>query len=172
VSAFRYLSSNPPWPEGRQIAVVSSSAASFEWRSLVHDVALAAHPGGHSFSVAEHCPRDDGNALERKAFLYRQADGVGGYLCLADKIIRGYREDSARYREGVVAERVTKPCVLVVWVAVPLRRQGIARQLVDAAAQYSGVPPSDLAWTEPFTDRGYLLARSVAPDGFCVADYG
>jgi hypothetical protein len=39
-----------------------------------------------------------------------------------------------------------------------------ARQLVDAAAQYSDVTPSGLTRAEPFTGSGYLLARSVAPD--------
>jgi len=29
-----------------------------------------------------------------------------------------------------------------------------------------------LAWAEPFTDSGYLLARSVATNGMWIADYG
>jgi hypothetical protein len=28
-----------------------------------------------------------------------------------------------------------------------------------------------LAWAEPFTDNGYLLARSMAPNGMWIADY-
>jgi hypothetical protein len=48
--------------------------------------------------------------------------------------------------------------------------QGIARQLVDAAARHVGVTPSGLAWAEPFTDGGYHLAHSVASDGLWI-DY-
>jgi GNAT superfamily N-acetyltransferase len=57
---------------------------------------------------------------------------------------------------------------MIVWVDAQLRRHGVARQLVDAAARHVGVPPSGLAWAEPFTD--YRLAQSIAPDGF-PADY-
>ncbi len=31
--------------------------------------------------------------------------------------------------------------------------------------------PSGLAWAEPFTDKGYLLAQSIVPDGLWIADY-
>jgi hypothetical protein len=92
---------------------------------------------------------------------------VCGYLALADKLVTGYREPSARYRKAVAAERVARPCVLVVWVA----RCGIARRLVDAVARHCETTASDLAWAEPFTDNGYLLARSVSPDGMWIADY-
>ena len=60
---------------------------------------------------------------------------------------------------------------MIVWVDAQLRRHGVARQLVNAAARHVSVPPSGLAWAEPFTDRGYLLAQSIAPDGFQIADY-
>jgi hypothetical protein len=56
-------------------------------------------------------------------------------------------------------------------VALETRRHGVARQLVDAAARDSGISASTLAWAEPFTDSGYLLARSVAPSGMWIADY-
>ena len=60
---------------------------------------------------------------------------------------------------------------MVVWVAVQLRRHGIARRLVDAAARHAGVTLSGLGWAEPFTDSGYLLAQSISPDGLRIADY-
>lgn len=96
---------------------------------------------------------------------------VCGYLCLASQFVTGHRSPSAGYRLATDAERVIRPCTMVVWVGTRLRRQGVARQLVDAAAQHAGVAPSGLAWAEPFTDSGYHLAHSVAPDGLLIADY-
>jgi GNAT superfamily N-acetyltransferase len=60
---------------------------------------------------------------------------------------------------------------MIVWVAVELRGRGVARQLVNAAARHAGVTPSSLAWAEPFTDSGYLLAQSITPDGLWITDY-
>lgn len=57
------------------------------------------------------------------------------------------------------------------WVAPAVRRRGAARELVEAAAQHSGVTASSLSWAEPFTDSGYLFARSVTPNGMWIADY-
>ncbi len=79
-----------------------------------------------------------------------------------DPVLRLPRK--ATSRDGVKAG-------LVVWVDAQLRRHGVARQLVDAAARHTGFTPSGLAWAEPFTDSGYLLAQSIAPDGLWIADY-
>jgi ESCO1/2 acetyl-transferase len=60
---------------------------------------------------------------------------------------------------------------MVVWVDIQVRRQGVARQLVDAAARHAGVALSGLAWAEPFTDNSYDLAHSVTPDSLWIVDY-
>jgi hypothetical protein len=161
---------NPPWPAKRTIAIVSSDGSSLGWRTLAHQVVAIFQAGGHSFPLAENASGSRGGP-RRKAFLYRLADQVCGCLVLADKTVTGYREASARYCEAVAAERVIRPCVLTVWVAPEVRRRGAARQLVEEAAQHSGVTVSSLSWAEPFTDSGYLFARSVTPNGMWIADY-
>jgi hypothetical protein len=163
---------DPPWPESRTIAVVASRDAPLGWRRLAHEVSAQAQPGGHSFPLAERPLGPDGDEGDKTAFLYRHGHGVCGYLCLASRLTTGYRSPSAGYRDAVDAERVSRPCIMVVWVDAQLRRQGIGRQLVGAAAGDAGVTPSDLAWAEPFTDRGYLLAQSITPDRLWIADYG
>ena len=160
---------DPPWPDALKIAVVSSIDAALQWRRFAHEVAAVVQPGGDSFPLAERSPARDGTQPDRTAFLYRHADRACGYLCLANRVITGYRLPSARFRHATEAERVIGPCVMVVWVDAQLRRRGVAQQLVDAAAQHVGVTPSSLAWAEPFTDSGYLLAQSIAPDGFRCA---
>lgn len=95
-----------------------------------------------------------------------------GYLALADKTVTGYREPSALFRAADAGERVSRPCILMVWVASARRRRSVARQLVGAAARDCGVTAAALAWAEPFTDSGYLLASSMAPNGIWIADYG
>jgi GNAT superfamily N-acetyltransferase len=161
---------DPPWPDARKIAVVNSQDAPLGWHMFAHEVAAAAQPGGHSFP-AEQFPDHDGADRGRTAFLYRHADLACGYLCLVSRLVTGHRSLSAGYRLATDAERVVRPCIMVVWVDVRLRRQGVARQLLDAAARHAGVAPSGLAWAEPFTDSGYHLAHSIAPDGLWIADY-
>jgi hypothetical protein len=162
---------DPPWPDALTIAVVTSRDARLGWRRFAHEVAAAVQPGGHSFPLVERPPGRDDAKHDRTAFLYRHTDRACGYLCLAGRLVTGYRSPSAGYRHATDAERVIRPCVMVVWVAAQLRRQGAARQLVGAAARHAGVRPSGLAWAEPFTDSGYLLAQSIAPDGLWIGDY-
>ena len=83
----------------------------------------------------------------------------------------GCRSHAAGYRSATDAERVIRPCVMLVWVHGQLRRRGVGQQLVEAAARHADIGPSGLAWAEPFTDGGYLLAQSITPDGLWIADY-
>jgi GNAT superfamily N-acetyltransferase len=163
---------DPPWPVNLTMVVVSTDASPPGWRGLAHQVVAAFQSGGHSFPLAEGTPGGRGDP-GRKAFLYGHAGHAHarGCLVLADKTVTGYRDASAQYREAAAAERVTRPCVLVVCVTPELRRRGAARKLVEAAAQDSGVTAADLAWAEPFTDSGYLLVRSVTPNSMWIADY-
>jgi GNAT superfamily N-acetyltransferase len=120
---------------------------------------------------------------ERGAKVAKRHQAVSGYWHTQTTLARWCRtrsyldsaashgSPSAGYRLATDAERVVRPCIMVVWVDVRLRRQGIARQLVDAAARHASVTPSGLAWAEPFTDSGYHLAHSVAPHGLWIADY-
>jgi len=162
---------DPTWPESREIAVVIAQAASPGWRRLAHDAAAAAQPGGHSFPLGEPTRSHDGAADDRTAFLYRHEDRIGGYLCLANRLITGYRSPTTGYRPASDTERIIRPSILIVWVDTPLRSHGIARRLVIAAAQHADVVPSALGWGEPFTDNGYLLAQSIAPVGLWITDY-
>jgi hypothetical protein len=161
---------DPPWPDDAVIMVVTSRAAP-GWRSLAHQAAGAAQPGGHSFPLRGQLAVRGEAEDSRAAFLYRHADRVAGYRCLASKIVTGYRDPSSGFRPATDTERVIRPCVMVMWVDVQLRRHGVARQLVVAAARYANVRPAGLAWGEPFTDSGYLLAQSIVPDGLWIADY-
>jgi hypothetical protein len=150
--------------------VVPSDCSPLGWRTLAHRVAAVFRVGGDSFPLAEGVS-GSGDGSRRKAFLDRRVGQVCGCLVLADKAVTGCREVSARYREGAAAERVIRPCVLTVRVAPEVRRRGVARQLVAAEAQHSGVTMSSLSWAEPFTDSGYVLARSVTPNGMWIANY-
>jgi hypothetical protein len=162
---------DPPWLDALRIAVITSRDSPYEWRRFAHKVAIIAQPGGHSFPLAETPPGHGEAERDTTAFLYRHSDGVCGYLCLASMPVTGYRSPSAGYRHATDAERIIRPCIMIVWVDVQLRRHGAAQQLVQAAARHAGVTPSGLAWAEPFTDSGYLLAQSITPDGLWIADY-
>jgi hypothetical protein len=162
---------DPPWPDALKIAVVTARDAQPGWLRLAHEAATAVQPGGHSFPLAELPLGHDGTTRDRTAFLYRHGTAVCGYLCLASMLVTGHRSPSAGYRPATGAERLSRPCIMIIGVARQLRRNGVARQLVEAAARHAGVTPSGLAWAEPFTDSGYLLAQSIVPDGLWIADY-
>jgi GNAT superfamily N-acetyltransferase len=134
------------------------------WQPPLNPEVTRSHPWNDLQAVTAQ------NAAGQLSF-YSHADLVCGYLCLASRLVTGHRSPSAGYRLATDAERVIRPCIMVVWVDARLRRQGVARQLVDASARHAGVTPSGLAWAEPFTDSGYHLAQSVAPDGLWIADY-
>ena len=108
---------DPPWPEALKIVVVTSRNASLRWRGFAREVAAVAQHGGHSFPLTERPPGTGGGEHDRTALLYRHADWVCGYLCLAPRLITGYRSPSMGYRSATDAERVITPCVMVVWVA-------------------------------------------------------
>lgn len=119
-----------PWPDDAVIMVVTARAAP-GWRSLAHLAAAAAQPEGPAFPLEQRSAGRGRAEDGRAAFLYRHAGQVAGCLCLASKIVTGYRDPSAGYRPAAGTERVIRPCVLVVWVDVLLRRHGVARQLVS-----------------------------------------
>lgn len=106
---------DPPWPDDAVIMVVTSRAAP-GWRGLAHETAGAAQPGGHSFPLGGRPAGREGADDSGAAFLYRHTDRVAGYLCLASKIVTGYRDPLSGYRPATDTERVSRPCVMVVWV--------------------------------------------------------
>jgi GNAT superfamily N-acetyltransferase len=55
---------------------------------------------------------------------------------------------------------------MLVFTAFHWRRHGIAKALLDAAAEHTGAGLGGMSWTTPFTEAGTALARSCAgPDG-------
>jgi len=167
-SAVQIPALDPPWPDDAVIMVVTSRAAP-GWRSLAHQVAAAAQPGGNAAAPGEGPGGRNGADSVEAAFLYRHADRVAGYLALASRAVTGHRSPAAGDRQAAGAERAVRPCVTAVWVDEQLRRHGVARQLVAAAARYAHVAPAELAWGEPLTGSGYLLARSIAAGGVWIA---
>lgn len=84
-----------------------------------------------------------------------------GFLCLASRLTTVYRSPAKGYRQAIDAELVSRPWVMIVWVDAWLRRNGAARQLVDAVARHASRHLA-LRWAEPSTDSGYLLATPNA----------
>src|SRR6266704_2378234 len=98
---------DPPWPDSRQVAVVTSRDAPLGWCRFAHEVAAAAQPGGHSFPAAERSPVHDADH-DKTAFLYRYADLACGYLCLASRLVTGRRSPTEGYRPTTEGERVVR----------------------------------------------------------------
>ncbi|MEI7848891.1 MAG: GNAT family N-acetyltransferase [Chloroflexota bacterium] len=53
--------------------------------------------------------------------------------------------------------------ISMVWILPTNRRKGIATNLINAASRYLKVPVLDMACTNPFTEFGYPLAKTISP---------
>jgi len=151
------------WPSAA-IAVVTT-VSSIAWRRLAYELAQAARREGRydtaSFPVPLGRGRSDQDSVRTRALLYRHQDVTAGYLVLLDEPTAG--RYNLRTRQSTDAGRGTiRPTVGLVFVACHLRRAGIGRALVQAAAEQAHVTPAELAWWSPFTEDGAALARSVA----------
>jgi ribosomal protein S18 acetylase RimI-like enzyme len=54
--------------------------------------------------------------------------------------------------------------VSMVWTLPNNRRSGLATNLINAASRYLKVPVLEMAWTTPFTEFGYPLAKKISPN--------
>jgi hypothetical protein len=54
--------------------------------------------------------------------------------------------------------------IAMIWILENKRRKGYARQLINIAAEYVGNSVSEIAWSTPFTELGYPLAQTIAPN--------
>jgi GNAT superfamily N-acetyltransferase len=156
------------WPLGTLAVVTTASPA--RWRWLAYETAeVARRAGGYdaaSFPAPSGQRRPD--AENTRALLYRHGDAVAGYLVLVDAQTAG-RYDLATGQSTDAGAGEVRPTVGLVFVAYHLRRAGIGRALVQAAAERAHVAPSGLAWWSPFTDDGAALARAVGGQGVWVA---
>ncbi len=54
--------------------------------------------------------------------------------------------------------------IAMIWTLEKERRKGFAKQLVSIASKYVGTSVSEIAWSTPFTEFGYPLAKSISPN--------
>jgi|GEM_PF-3333841 len=54
--------------------------------------------------------------------------------------------------------------IAMVWTLPDRRRQGLATKLINVAYRYLNIPVLEMAWTTPFTEFGYPLAKKISPN--------
>ena len=153
------------WPPDT-IAVITT-ASPIAWRRLAYEIAqVARRAGGYDLaSFPAPLGRGSSDAENTRALLYCHGDVAAGYLALVDAPTAG-RYQLATRQHTTTGQGQVRPTVGLVFVAYHLRRGGIGRALIQAAAQHAHTTPADLAWWTPFTDASAALARSAAsPDG-------
>jgi len=54
--------------------------------------------------------------------------------------------------------------VSMAWTLPNNRRKGLATNMINTASRHLKVPVLEIAWTTPFTEFGYSLAKRIAPN--------
>jgi GNAT superfamily N-acetyltransferase len=85
------------------------------------------------------------------------------------------REDCERehqagrdYNPPMLSQDHARWTVIFVWTLPAMRRQAIARRLIEQAAQFAGIPIAELGWYTPFSETGETLVRNLCPDQYLV----
>lgn len=149
---------------GENIAVVTATSP-VRWRELAHKCALLPkRENGYdfaSFSVGDGTPSED----NLRAYLYRLEGRVVGFVSAIDTDVAQWRSfEPPKVRPQPTDGRL-RPVVNVIFTAHVWRRQGIAKELVEAIAADAELPVSEIAWNTPLSTAGSALARSTATDG-------
>jgi GNAT superfamily N-acetyltransferase len=153
------------WPPDT-ITVIATTGP-IAWRRLAYELAQVARRAGRYDFASFPAPIGRGrpDPQHTRALLYCHGDVVAGYLVLVDASTAGRYHLTGRQHTDTGRGQL-RPTVGLVFVAYHLRRGGIGRALLRAAAEHAAVAPTGLAWWTPFTDAGAALARSAAgPDG-------
>lgn len=146
------------------IAVVTPTSP-VRWRELAYKCALLPkRENGYdfaSFAVGDGTPSED----NLRAYLYRLEGRVVGFVSVFDTDVAQWRAfEPSKVRSQPTDGRL-RPVVNVIFTAHIWRRQGIAKELVEAIAADAELPVSEIAWNTPLSTAGSALAKSTSTDG-------
>lgn len=156
----------PSWT----IAAVPAGAAA-PWARLAHHAARLAQRDGRCDFPSFPAPGTgaaDGFATIR-ALLYRHGRRIRGYLAITASPAPAQLDPSGKITRIPDSQVTERTCVELIWTAFHWRRQGIAADLIRAAARHAGTTPAEIAWRTPFTSAGQALATSTAPGRIWLA---
>ncbi len=148
---------------GGNIAVVTATSP-LAWRKLAFQCALVPkRENGYdfaSFDVGDGEPSDE----NLRAYLYRVGGRVIGFVSVLDSSSQWWHEFDSEDEPELTANTI-RPVVNVIFTAQIWRRHGIAKELVEAIAKDSNITLTDVAWSGPFSESGYALAKRINPHG-------
>jgi GNAT superfamily N-acetyltransferase len=129
-------------------------------RHIAHRAArLFQRENGYDFAMFSQYPKDSHRPT---AYLWIEGGRAIGIAVLAESD-DGWGWFDERDAEGrghrTYVDR--RPMVAGIWVASAHRRQGIAKHLIERAADLERLPVDELIWGVPFSESGLALARSL-----------
>ncbi|MEP6571830.1 MAG: hypothetical protein ABJD11_04010 [Gemmatimonadota bacterium] len=108
-----------------------------------------------------------------RIFLARAADRAVGLAVLRPRVRWGWwswDDFDAEQRPSTPVAPLPSWTVELIWALPRAQQQGLARRLLDVAAQTVDQPISSFGWRRPFTPSGEAFVRRACPVGFWVPD--
>jgi hypothetical protein len=157
------------WASGSRSVRVVTTASPKRHRMIPQDLSEMASGEVQLMGVMWHADEDP---EDRDPHFYIGAEGnrAVSYVMLE----RRFRVASCSWQE--YDARIWHPLpddhgvwsVSMAWVSYNNRQMGWARRTLEAGLVHLAVRRDRLAWHEPFTDEGRLLAQSMCPDGLLI----
>jgi len=76
----------------------------------------------------------------------------------------------AERRPATGVAPMTSWTVEIIWIHAACQQRGLAKRLLDVAAERVEQPIASFGWRRPFTPSGELFVRRMCPEGFWVPD--
>ncbi|MFB6628143.1 GNAT family N-acetyltransferase [Streptomyces sp. NPDC056374] len=150
------------------LAVVTTQSP-IAWRRLVSKAArLPKRENRYDFSSWSHLGEPEETEDNVRAYLLKANGYVIGYLAAHDTDFHRPWDlvDGSQYGDS---DETVRPRINLVWVADGYRHQGVGATLVQALADDSGSPLTEVSWSTPISRSGRRLAQRLSPKGIWVS---
>jgi hypothetical protein len=155
--------------DGAEVLMVGHGSPAAE-RALAEQVAVRAMRDTPFHSPAYTAADPD---PETRAFIVRERGHAVGLAVLRARARWAWwswDDWDAERRPATGVAPMTSWTVEIIWTHGSGQQRGLAKRLLDVAAEQVGQPIESFGWRRPFTPSGEAFVRRWCPEGFWVPD--